>query len=483
MKAIVIGAGGPTRQLLRRLSDRWEITVIESSPEVLERARGIRPIRAVRADGTSRLVLEKAGLSEAYAIVAVTNEDDSNLEICRLAAAARVRRIMAVVADPERAAEYEAIGVTAFSPDGITARRIEETLEIRETTSHPFARGLAEAIEFEVSPRAPMCGRPLKEIQSRSWIVGSVLRRGRLLIPHGETALEPGDLITVMATAAEFADLVRAFTSGEPRFPLDFGKNVAVALQGKQGAVIPEAGYLVRNSRAAALQLVHRDEETLRDQEDRLALKAMIEGAQRGAEGVEILRSPVRTAPLRSLAHIARTESVGVFAIASTARLGLLRLLEARRRLALARTTARPVLVARGSFPYRRILCPARQTPAGREAASAAIDLAVRSKAELAAVAAVNPLFLAGPAAAREGEEAIGWMEEEAGLSGLHLDGQLRHGNPVRTLLDASREADLLVLGISGGADALAYIPVAAHIVAACRSSVLLIPVRIRNAS
>jgi Trk K+ transport system NAD-binding subunit len=478
MKAIVIGAGGPTRQLLRRLSDRWEITVVENSPEALERARGIRPIRAIRADGTSRLVLERAGLSEAYAIVAVTNEDDSNLEICRLANQAGVRRIMAVVADPERAAEYEAAGVTAFSPDGITARRVEEILEMRESTSHPFARGLAEAIEFEVSPRAPMCGKPLKEIQSRSWIVGSVLRKGRLLIPHGDTALQPGDLVTVMATAAEFADIVRAFTSGEPRFPLDFGKNVVVALEKSQTGAIAEAAYLARNSRAAALELVHPDEEDLRDTEDRAALKALMEQAQRDAEGVEILHGRVAGRPYRALAELARKESVGVFAVASRARLGLFRLLEARRLLSLARTTARPVLAARGTSPYRRILCPARQTPAGREAASAAIDLAVRSKASLTAIAAVNPVFLAGPLATREGEEAIRLMEDEAGLLGLRLDGRLLHGNPVRSLLEASREADLLVLGVRGGADPLSSTPIAAHIVARCGVSVLLIPVR-----
>ncbi|MBD3160813.1 MAG: hypothetical protein GF346_01565, partial [Candidatus Eisenbacteria bacterium] len=213
MKVIIVGAGGPTRELLRRLGDGWDVAIVEPSSEVLDRARGIRPVQAVRGDGTSRLVLERAGLKETDALVAATNDDDANLEICRIGKEAGVHRVIGVAADPERIAEFREIGIDTFAPDNIAARRLEENLEPRRITSQSFAHGRAEAIELEVTSRSPVHGKPLKDLHARSWVVGAILRDGKLLIPHGDTILEDGDLVTVVGAGAEFAEICRTFTS------------------------------------------------------------------------------------------------------------------------------------------------------------------------------------------------------------------------------------------------------------------------------
>ena len=81
MKAIVVGAGGATRELLRRLGEAWTVTVIEISEQRLRGIKEIKGIHAVVGDGTSRLTLQRSGLAEADAVIAASNDDEVNLEV------------------------------------------------------------------------------------------------------------------------------------------------------------------------------------------------------------------------------------------------------------------------------------------------------------------------------------------------------------------------------------------------------------------
>jgi nucleotide-binding universal stress UspA family protein len=416
---------------------------------------------------------------EADAVVAATNDDDANLEVCRIALDAGVRRIVAVASDPERVPEFRELKVSTFSPDSIAARRVEENLEPRRITSQSFAHGKAEAIEFEVTTRSPVYGKSLRELHARSWVVGAILREGELLIPQGETVLQQGDLVTVVGAGADFTEMVRTFTSGQPRFPLDYGKDVVLAVEPKTvEKALPEACHLVRNSRAIRLLLVHRDEKSIRDEEARTSLAGLLERAGEIAEGVEVHLRKVSGRPARVLQHLHQDESVGTHVLLPSSRRGLAGLFVTSRAVSLARRILRPVLISRGTYPYRRILVPARRTPAGRAAARAAIDLAVRGKASLSALAAIDPIFLAGPGAVKEGRKAMDWLREEAAVLGLSFDGVIKKGNPIRIFLEKVRKADLLVIGVSERR--AGRLPVAIVDQLACRApvSVLLVPVK-----
>ncbi|MEZ4650352.1 MAG: NAD-binding protein [Candidatus Eisenbacteria bacterium] len=480
MKGIVVGAGGTTRELLRRLGPAWEITVIEQDRTRLEQARPIRPFRALPGDGSSRVVLQRAGLAEADAVVAATNDDAVNLEVCRLAREAGIPRVVAVSADPERIPDYREFQVPAFSPDRLTARRLEEGLESRKVSSQSFARGRAEAIEFEVAESSAVRGRSLKELRARSWVVGAILRGDELLIPHGDTVFEAGDLVTVVGAGADFAEIVRTFTSGRARFPLDFGKGVALALENSDlEQTLEEAAGLVQGTRASSLVLVHRDPSTTRDEDERHRIETLIERARGVVGGTELETRPVSSIPANALAQTAADESVGVIVRSLKQASSPLGLLRARRAIDLARRTETPVLVSRGTIPYRNVLVPARRTKAGRSAARTAIDIAVQLGAELTAIAAVEPAFLASPDAGHEARLAIGFVREEATVLGQHVKGRIRRGNPGRVLLGAVKEgADLVVLGIDLHPKNRFQLSIAAYLVAQSPSSILIVPSR-----
>jgi Trk K+ transport system NAD-binding subunit/nucleotide-binding universal stress UspA family protein len=474
MRAIVTGAGGVARELLRRLSEVWEAVVVDTSEERLAAAARVRPVATVLGDASSRLVLRRAGLNDADALIAATEDDDVNLEACRHAREAGLLRVVAVAAAPERLPEYQRLGVRAFSPASLTARQLELQLHHRRVTSTAFAQGRAEAIEFRIEDDSPVRGRALKELAARSWLIGAVLRQGQLVIPHGDTVLQAGDLVTVVGSARDFSSMVRTFTSGQPRFPLDFGKRVAVAATGEQlEAVFAESVVLARNSRATSLLVVHLDPTVPSAEADRLG--AFLPRAEEMAQGVELHMRPVRRRPLAALTALPQQESVGVLVVPAPEGRRLKSRLSVRRLGRLVRSTGLPLLISRGQGHYRRILVPARDTPAARAALRAGVDLARASSAELVALAVADPDFIAGENAVEAGREALDWLQEEAAAQGVKVRRRICQGNPVKSFLAESAEVDLVVLG-HAGTKKLFQVEMLRYLARSAEASVLIVP-------
>jgi Trk K+ transport system NAD-binding subunit/nucleotide-binding universal stress UspA family protein len=480
MKAIVVGAGGATRELLRRLGEAWDVTVIESSEKRLNNIREINGVQPVQGDGTSRLTLQRSGLDEADAVVAASNDDDVNLEVCRLALEAGILRVVAIAVDPERLPSYRQMGVTAFSPDSLVSRRVELSLEHRRYSSMAFAEGRAEAIEFHLGHDSPVVGKALKEFHAEHWIIGAILRKEELIIPHGDTVLQEGDRVTVVGLGAHFSEIVRTFTSGEARFPLDFGKQVAVILQNEEDLTGPvaEAVHFVRNTAADSLLLVHQDPESIHSGETASNINSLLERATDATEGVELRHLPVKTSLSRIFPDLCKRESIGVLATRAPRDGAFLGKLRTHKLILLARRANVPVLIARGTYPYKNIIVPARRTPSGLAAERAAIDLARFMHADVTGMAIVDPTFIAGTGTPWKARKDIGWLKQEAAIQHVTVRGKIQRGNPVRSFLKAAAAADLLVLGVGEGAVRRFGVAITTHIARRSQKSVLLVPIR-----
>lgn len=70
-------------------------------------------------------------------------------------------------------------------------------LRERVARAHAGVNGDAEFVEIEIPRGAPAVGKPLHELSlPKECVLVSVTRRGRTVIPHGNTALRPGDVAT-----------------------------------------------------------------------------------------------------------------------------------------------------------------------------------------------------------------------------------------------------------------------------------------------
>ncbi len=520
MQLIVVGAGGITRDLLRGLSEAWQVTVVDTDAERLDLLRGVRahetdpPPRAARGpranggnetrlrvgDGTSRVVLEQAGLDRADAVVAAIGNDRANLEVCRIAKAAGIPRIAAVAAGPESIPAYREEDFVAFSPAQLTARRLEIQLEPRRVSSAAFAEGMAQAVEFRIAADSPLVGRLLRELELERTLIAAISRRGTLIVPHGATVLEEGDLVTVVCATADYPMVVRTFTTATARFPADFGSLVAVRLHEAEDLdhLLPAAIAVVRNSAAEGLLLLHRpmadgggtppkppggnggapvDDEGTVDEPVTLPpeareIRSLIDAATERAQGITVTEAAVESGSAEAMIAASRAGHAGVLVLPPPggrfATVGLLR-------AALAQHVA--VLLAAGEPPpYRTILAPARETPAGRAASQAAIDLAVHGTAQLTGVAVRPPAFMSSTEARQEAVTALARMREAASVQGIHLRRMMREGNPVRVLRAEAANADLLVMGLPSSTPHVWAPGIVGHLVMHAPCALLLVP-------
>ncbi len=474
MKAIVVGAGGSARELLGRLSDLWEIVVVDPDEERLELAAAVRPVEVLRGDGSSRVTLRRAGLKDADAVVAATDDDQVNIEVCRLALRAGLMRIAAVAASSASLPEYRQLQVPAFAPDGLAARFIEQRLEPRPVASTSFAVGRAEAVEFRIVEDSPVLGVALHELRRGNWLVASVLRDGHLIVPHGNTVLKLGDEVTVVGPASEYPRIVRTFTPTEARFPLDFGKRVAVMLTRRSDLAgpIPEALALTRNSRATSVVIVHRRLESIRDEAQAAEVESLLAEIEGLRGDVEVHFRPVARAPARALDAVVVDEGVGVIVFPAPAP-GLLGRARSVRALRTAARLRRPVLFSRGSFPYQHVVAPARTTPLGLAAARAAVDLAAHARGDVTAVAAISSFRSEGRESA---QQALSLVREEAAVQDVPVHRRIRQGGLVRVVEEAAAEASLLVLGLPERAPSLPRPGASGQLLRRVPCSVLLVP-------
>jgi trk system potassium uptake protein TrkA len=197
------------------------VIVIEDRPEVLERLRKeIPPEAVVAGDGSSPAVLEAVGIHQAQVLAAVTGEDEANLVITTLARFEfSVPRIIARVNNPKNAWLFtEEMGVdVALNQVDILTKMIAEEMSLGDMmTLLELRKGEYAIVEEKIHEQAAVVGKSLRELSlDNECVLVAVLRKGQLIIPRGDTVLQPVDEVIALVHSTKMGKL--AALLGEPR--------------------------------------------------------------------------------------------------------------------------------------------------------------------------------------------------------------------------------------------------------------------------
>ena len=107
MKVIIVGAHPEAKELINRISSGWNISVVDIDQEILRNFSTNRQIEKIQGDGTSNLVLKKAGIEQANAVITLTKNDEVNLEVLKLAKQNNILRISSIVNNVSNLDEYK----------------------------------------------------------------------------------------------------------------------------------------------------------------------------------------------------------------------------------------------------------------------------------------------------------------------------------------------------------------------------------------
>ncbi len=211
-RLVIVGGGNiglTVAQALERRGGRTRTKVIERNRKNAERAAdALERTIVLNGDGMDSALLAEAGIARADAMLAVTDDDKTNLLSAVRAKAAGCPFAISLINDPTLIPLMDPLGIDAFiNPRATTVSSILRHIR------HGRVRGVysigdaeAEVIEAEVLSTSTIAGSVIRDVDfPEGVIVGAVKRGGEIKKPTGSLRIEAGDVVVMFAMAADVA--------------------------------------------------------------------------------------------------------------------------------------------------------------------------------------------------------------------------------------------------------------------------------------
>ncbi|WP_308364590.1 MULTISPECIES: Trk system potassium transporter TrkA [unclassified Microbulbifer] len=249
MKIVILGAGQVGGSLAESLaSERNDIVLVDTGEKALRELRDRLDIGVVQGHAAHPDILLDAGIEDADILVAVTNNDETNMAACQVAHSLfRVPTKIARV----RAASYlkypqlfdpQSVPIDVLiSPEQLVSEYISRLIE------HPgalqvldFADGRVQLVAVRAVQGGPLVGHQLRYLREHmprvDTRVAAVYRRNNPIIPQGDTVIEAGDEVFFIAARADIRAVMselRRLEQGYKRITIAGGGNIGLRLAHK----------------------------------------------------------------------------------------------------------------------------------------------------------------------------------------------------------------------------------------------------------
>ena len=155
-------------------------------------------------DTLDREILEEAGVGAAETIVAVTDDDQINILASLLAKRGGCQRAVTLVNSMSYVPLIRSLGIdVVVSPRASTVSTIlQHVRRGRIRGLHSLRDGGAEVIEAEVLETSRLAGSSIRQTKlGPGIIIGALVRDKAVIIPRGDTVIQPHDRAILFATA------------------------------------------------------------------------------------------------------------------------------------------------------------------------------------------------------------------------------------------------------------------------------------------
>ena len=246
MKIIILGAGQVGATLAENLaSEANDITVVDLDAGLLSDLQDRLDLRTVQGFPSFPDVLKRAGADDADMIIAVTENDETNMIACQIAYTmfhtptkiARVRS--AEYLRETRIFQQDAIPVDmSISPAHLVTEYIIRLIEYPGALQVvDFAEGRVRLVGVKAYYGGPLVGHELKELPDHlpdvEARVAAIYRRGKPIMPEGNTVVEAEDEVFFLADRKYIAKMMgelRRIDRPVKRVMLAGGGNIGLQL-------------------------------------------------------------------------------------------------------------------------------------------------------------------------------------------------------------------------------------------------------------
>ncbi|RJE86570.1 Trk system potassium transporter TrkA [Paracoccus onubensis] len=215
-RVVIIGAGNVGLSVARALEGRQQrirAKLIERDREVAEYAADqLERTIVLNGDGLSAELLEEASVPVADAVLAVTDDDKTNILAAIRAKQAGARMAITLINDPTLVPLMDVLDIDAYiNPRATTVSTILRHIRhgrVRDIYSIGDAE--AEVMEAQVLSTSPMAGRGIRDIEfPEGVLIGAVQRGDRIIKPSSDTRIEEGDIVLIFALTHDVPEVER----------------------------------------------------------------------------------------------------------------------------------------------------------------------------------------------------------------------------------------------------------------------------------
>lgn len=228
MKIIILGAGRIGESVAENLvSERNDITVIDTNAERLRQLEDRFDLRGVVGNGVEPQVLADAGARDADLLVACAANDETNLVCCKVAHQIfQVPTRIARVRSPAIQSDAELLGREGFAVDRVICPEDSLTRYILKLVDYPealqvreFAGGRACLVSVRAVAGAPLVQHSIAELREcapgTDMRIVAIYRRladepDRFIVCEGHTRIEPGDEVFVLSAREDIPKVLQA---------------------------------------------------------------------------------------------------------------------------------------------------------------------------------------------------------------------------------------------------------------------------------
>lgn len=201
-RVVIVGGGNVGFMVAQQLAGRRsDLMIIEEDAERCEKlAQWLPHALVVRGDGTDLELLEQERVEDADVMVAVTDDDAKNLLVSLLSKQLGIPKVVTRVGRTRNRRLFMRVGIDSpLTPRAAAVQEVLNWLGVDEVEHLATIEDRAEVMEATF-PEGSAGGRVMDLGTPEAMLIGAVQRQERIIVPNGETVIQPGDhlyLVTV----------------------------------------------------------------------------------------------------------------------------------------------------------------------------------------------------------------------------------------------------------------------------------------------
>ena len=195
MHVVIVGCGRVGSTLaLSLISSGHSVAVVDRKSDAFFRLRDNFAGQTITGIGFDRDVLEQAGIKKASAVAAVTNGDNSNILVARVARESfGVENVVARISDPKRAEIYERLGIATVATVKWTSDRILRRI-LPDLPAVEWTDPSSSVVLIERTLPDSLVGEKVLELEIKGARISALRRLSAAVIPDSKTLVQQGDI-------------------------------------------------------------------------------------------------------------------------------------------------------------------------------------------------------------------------------------------------------------------------------------------------